>query len=346
MPRPMKAIEIPEVGAARMISATVPEIAADEVLVRVRATGVCGSDVAAFAGHHPFRVPPVITGHEVSGDVEAVGDAVTDLVLGDRVVVEPQLGCGSCVHCTRGDYNLCPTKRVLGTPVWPGSFAEYIAVPAASAYRIPTDLSYEEGALIEPLSVALHAVSLAPEVTGHDVAILGTGTVGLMLLLALAPHKPASVTCTDVKELNLACAREIGATRVVRADRDDVVAALTEGTVNGGVDVAYVAVSRAAVVNQALAATRPMGTVMMVATFSEAVPVELRHVQLLERRMIGSCMYTKRDFAAAIELIPRIRASLARIITHRVPLRDLPQALSELGRDSVAGSIKVMVQLE
>lgn len=179
----MKVTILSNVYKINVIEIEKPKIKENEVLIRVKSSGICGSDLHAYRGHHPFRKPPVILGHEVSGVVEELGKAVDNIKVGDRVTVEPQLGCGECVYCLEGKYNLCINRRAPGIGSWMGSFSEYFVPPYKVVYKLPDTVNYDRGALIEPLAVGVHAVRNANIQLGDTIAILGAGTIGLMNLV-------------------------------------------------------------------------------------------------------------------------------------------------------------------
>jgi threonine dehydrogenase-like Zn-dependent dehydrogenase len=191
------------------------------------------------------------------------------------VVVEPQLGCGQCVHCRAGNYNICCTKRLMGTRPWPGSFAEYLVAPAACVYVIPHAFSPEVAVMIEPLAVAMHAMRIANAATGRSVAILGSGVIGLSLLIALRLKGVCSVLCMDRRRLSLDYAQKLGATRTLLAE-DDPTAEILSATGGTGVDVCFVIAHGDSVMRTALFATRNKGRIVLVANFGPETILDLR----------------------------------------------------------------------
>ena len=179
----MQAMRFPEPGCAKIVEIPVPAVGAGEVLVRVRAAGICASDVAAFQGKHNVRRPPVITGHQLAGEIAALGPGVTNWTVGDRVAVEPHLAARLRL-LPAGQYHECPQKRFVGVGEWTGAFAEYVVATDRMCHGLPSDMTYEEGAALEPFCVGLHAVRRAQPQMGDRIAILGGGTIGLMTLLA------------------------------------------------------------------------------------------------------------------------------------------------------------------
>ncbi len=243
----------------------------DEVLIQVKMVGVCGSEVHAFQGTHPFRHAPAILGHEMSGVVIETGPAVTGLKSGQRVIVDPQWTCGECEFCRRGDINLCPNKRVLGTQSWPGAFGEFITAPQQAVFPLPDALSFEQGSLIEPLTVGVHVARRAGIGPGKSVAVLGSGSIGGMVCGAARAFGAGPVIAADIRPHCLDAARErMGATHdFLLPDPSfvDQVKALTGGE---GVDTAVIAADEPALVDLALGLLRRRGTIVLVALLTEA----------------------------------------------------------------------------
>jgi L-iditol 2-dehydrogenase len=341
----MKAVEIKKAGFAELLEVEQPRAGRGEVLVRVHAAGICASDIAAYMGRHPYRIPPVITGHEAAGVVVALGEGISELSEGDPVIVEPHIGCGHCDFCDRGDYNLCKEKRVLGTTDWPGSFAEYVVVPEICAYRVPPDIPLPVVSLIEPLCVGIHAAERASLEPGASVAILGSGTIGLTLLLAVLQKEPDIVICSDVRTSSLEVARALGATHAIDAGEQNLEEEVNSITGGRGVDVCVVAVSSDQVVAQALAVTKLKGSVVLIALFEEPSRIDLREIQLRERQLIGTLMYTRRDYLEAVRLLPSLKEALGKLITHHIRIEELPDMLESISRGKAANSIKVVVDL-
>lgn len=340
----MRAVEIKRAGFAEVIQTEVPSPGPKDLLVKVHATGICRSDLAAYVGKHPYRIPPLVTGHEVAGVVTSIGKEVNDFLPGDPVVIEPHIGCGHCVFCNEGDYNLCRVKRVLGTRDWSGSFAEYIAIPRSCAYRIPSDLPMDVAALVEPLSVGIHAVAKVPLQEGKTIAILGSGTIGLTILLGVLQTRPRRVICTDIRDTNLKVALSLGANDAINPHQTELSYEILRITGNLGVDTSFIVADTDEVVAQALQITRPKGTVVVVALFEGPSQVDLRDIQMGERQMVGTLMYTRKDYRAAMDMLPSVKDSLAKLITHHTNLKHLPAMLENLSKGRLMDVIKVIVE--
>lgn len=304
-----------------------------EVLIRVKAGGICGSDLHTYRGHHPYRKPPVILGHEVSGEVIALGSGVTAPALGTRVVVEPHILCGECEWCRQGLVNLCVNKRVPGVG-WQGTFAEYVTAPAAVCHELAPSVGWAEGSMIEPLAVAQRVWSRGNPQPGERVAILGQGSIGI-LVTVLASHGGAGrILVTDVVEYNRAAALRVGATEAV----DPRGAELPWGQF----DLVCVCTDGPDVMDQAVRLLKKRGRVVVVSLFHGNQSVDFNNVVIREISVLGSQTYTTADFTAAVALVNRGEVNLTPLITARIRLADLPRALRDIDERRVQG-IKTVI---
>ena len=205
----------------------VPEVKENQVLVKIMNIGVCGSDIHVYHGKHPFTKYPVTQGHEVSGEITELGKNVTEFHVGQKVTIEPQVYCGHCYPCRHGKYNLCEELKVMGFQTT-GTASEYFAVDASKVTPIPEDMSYEEGAMIEPLAVAVHGVKQIGDVAGMNIAVLGAGPIGNLVAQAAKGMGAAKVMITDISDLRLAKAKECGIDVCVNTKNKDFGAAMLE----------------------------------------------------------------------------------------------------------------------
>lgn len=315
-----------------------------EVKVRVSYTGICGSEVHAYLGTHPFRRPPAVLGHELSGVVVEIGHGVMGVETGARVTVEPQIPCGSCAYCKAGDYNLCSSKVVLGTTSWPGSFGQYVVVPVSTVVPLPEMISLEVGATVEPLAVGIHAVRLARPHIGDSAFVLGSGTIGLVTIAALKAAGISPIIASDIEEFNLTKALEMGATEVVHARKEDVVARVHELTGGLGTHYSFITVGVPTAIQTALDVTRRKGTVVVIALFESAPSFTAFSLVSSERQLVGSQMYTREDFQAAVNLLATKRVDTRPLITHRFSIEEYSYAF-EVAANRVEPCAKVMFQL-
>jgi L-iditol 2-dehydrogenase len=341
----MRAAFLEAEGRLVMIEAKRPSIQSpDQVLIQVKTVGMCGSEVHAFQGTHPFRKAPVILGHEMAGDVVSVGETVADFEPGDRVVVDPQWTCGECTYCRAGDINLCPSKKVLGTTSWPGAFGEYVVTPEEAVFPLPDNLSYAQGSLIEPLTIGVHVARRADLKEGESVAILGSGSIGGMVSGVCHAHGTAPIIAADIRQHCLDAARErMGATHDFLLPDErfvDQVKALTGGE---GVDVTFITADDASLVNLAVDMTKRRGRIVLVALLTE-VPLEFMALPVIgkELQIIGSSMSNNDDVREAIELAASGRVDAEGILTHVLPIEEAQRGM-ELAHTKDDGAIKVVL---
>ncbi|MBW2121873.1 MAG: galactitol-1-phosphate 5-dehydrogenase [Deltaproteobacteria bacterium] len=319
-----------------------PPVGPSDVLIKVRWVGICGSDLHTYKGNHPFRKPPVILGHEMAGEVVGTGKDVTLFQEGDRVTVEPQTYCHHCSNCDRGNYNLCNNKRVLGTTAWPGAFAEYVAVPEDKVYLLPEGLSLEQGALVEPLAVGVHAAGMAAVGLGDSVLIVGSGTIGLASLVALREAGATRIIATDVEDFNLAKARELGAWATVNARREPLADRIREWTEGEGVDAVVIAVGLPSLIDDSLDLLRKRGRMVLVAIFDEEATFDSFKIVFTEVDLVGSWTYSGREFHAAIDLMGQKRIDMGSFITHRWPIERVKEGFDLVDKRG-EGVIKVIL---
>jgi len=344
----MRAALLDQVGHMKLVDAALPAITRpDEVLIRTRTVGVCGSEVHAFHGTHPYRTAPAILGHEAAGDVVAVGAGVLRFKAGDRVIVDPQWTCGQCEYCRRGDINLCPSKKVLGTVAWPGAFGEYFVAPQEAVYALPFRLSYAQGSLIEPLTVGVHVARRANVAAGESVAILGTGSIGGLLCGVCRALGAATVIAADIKPHCLAAARErLGATHDFLLPDDQLVDRIKSMTGGQGVDAVFVAADDVALVNVALDMAKRRGRIVLIALMTQA-PLNLAAYTVISKELsvMGSLMSRHEDLETALELAASGRVDMEAIATHRLPIEQAQRGM-ELALTKDEGAIKVILAFE
>lgn len=343
----MKAMRFPEAGRAEIVDVPVPVPGSEEVLVKVRSAGICASDIGAFQGKHDVRRPPVITGHELAGVIVEAGGGVVGRRIGERVAVEPHVGCGQCVFCRRGQYHECPAKRFIGVGDWIGAFADYVVATEDMCHPMPEGMSFDEGAALEPFCVALHAVRRAGLCMGDSVAVLGVGTIGMMTLIATRCAAPGWIGVSDPSAFKRTTALRCGANLAVDPLAQDPVETIQQATDGLGADVVFVAVPSEEVVRQAVRVCRRMGRLVVIASFFEGGALEIRQVQVRERTVIGTSMYTGEDYRLAIRLWERgAIADLGSLITERITLEEAPAAVAALAQGRRPDTIKMIIQFE
>jgi len=321
-----------------------PEIKhANQVKIQVIVTGICGSEIHAYHGTHPFRVPPVISGHELAGVVVEIGSDVNSVIVGDRVTVEPHFGCGVCRSCLAGNYHICKEKSVLGTQEWIGSFGEFIVVPENTIVKLPDNLTYEQGALIEPLAVGVHAVRKAGVGRGDKVAILGAGPIGLGLMMAAKNSGATKIFITDALDYNLEIAKKLGASSPINTTFEDAVERILKETDGEGVDTVFIAVGIQSVLNDSFKIVKRGGKVSEVALFGKKPEIDISSIQNKEIQLIGSNMYVRDDFEIAAEAIASNVFDTSLIISKVVPIEDIKGAMNIVDR-KLENVIKVLLK--
>lgn len=341
----MKAILLEEVGKLTVIEAERPVLdGPDELLIKAAAVGVCGSEIHAFRGTHPFRKPPSIQGHEVTGEVVAVGADVRAFSLGDRVFVDPQWTCGHCKWCGSGRHNLCPQKKVLGTIGWSGGLGEYIVAPEKSVYRLPDHVSYVAGTLIEPLAVGVHAVNRATIAPGDSVAVLGTGPIGMMVAAVANVRRASPIVAVDLQPHCLEMVQEhLGATNGLLADQGPITERILAINDGEGFDVVFLTVGVTSLVEEALTIVQRDGRVVFLALFDGAVQFDPFDIVGRDVSFVGSQMYNVEDIQTAIELIASGAVDAEAMVTHVLPLEQA-QLGFEMAESKADGAIKVVLE--
>jgi L-iditol 2-dehydrogenase len=306
-----------------------PKVNTDDVLVRVKSVGICGSDAHAFEGKSKRRIPPLILGHEFAGIVADVGTRVHDFQNGDRVVVEPTISCGVCEPCSNGRTNICVEIKFIGLHI-PGAFAEYIAVPARKCHKLPDSVSFDEAALVEPLSVATHAVNMTPTRVGDNLLIIGSGVIGLLILQVAKHRVGGNVFVSDLIDYRLDLAKRLGANAVIDSGKEDVTKRVRELTNGKGVDAVIEAVGVQDTLQQGLTVVKKGGEVTITGLLQQIIEVDVMKLVTNEITMRGDYTYTSGDFKTSLDLIKNDVVHVKPLITHTFPLTDIAKAVGVL----------------
>jgi L-iditol 2-dehydrogenase len=332
----MKALLLSKYRQLEITDLPVPTPGRDEVLVRVAACGICGSDVHGYDGSSGRRIPPIVMGHEAAGTVAAIGEGVKDLAEGDRVTFDSTMYCGKCGYCLRGEVNLCEQRQVLGVSCTDyrraGAFAEFVSVPARTIYHLPSNLSFVDASMLEAVAVAIHAVSLATIPPNRTALVLGAGTIGLLVQQALRVAGCSRVIVADIDATRLKLAKELGATDILSANAD-LLARVLQLTNGNGVDVCVEAVGRNETVRAAIESVRKGGSVVLVGNISPEVTLPLQKVVTRQIRLQGSCA-SAGEYPHAIELLASGEIQVKPLITATAPLEEGPRWFERLyGRE-------------
>lgn len=302
-----------------------PEPATGEVLVRIERIGICGSDIHVYHGKHSFTKYPVTQGHEVSGQIIALGAGVRQFEIGEKVTIEPQVVCGKCYPCRHGKYNLCEELKVMGFQTT-GAASEYFAVDAAKITPFPQEMSYDEGAMIEPLAVTVHAAKRVGSITGKKVAVLGAGPIGNLLAQSAKALGAAQVMVTDISDYRLALAQQCGVDFCINTAHKDFSEALIECFGPDKADVIYDCAGNDATINQAIRSARKGSTIILVAVFAGMATADLAVLNDRELELNSSMMYRHEDYVEAIALASSGKVRLVPLITKHFAFRDYPGA--------------------
>jgi len=329
----MKALLLSEYSKLEVADLPRPEPGPGEVLIQVAACGICGSDVHGYDGSSGRRIPPLVMGHEASGVVAGIGEDVSRFAVGDRVTFDSTVYCGVCHFCLNGEINLCDNRQVVGvsTPDFrrAGAFAEFVTVPERIVYRLSDELSFAEAAMLEAVSVALHAVAVSDLKGGETALVIGAGMIGLLILQAARAAGCSRVLVTDVDASRLKLAQESGADETILASGAEMVSEVLRLTGGRGVDLVLEAVGREETVSAAVDAVRKGGTVTLVGNITPQVTLPLQRVVSRQIRLQGSCA-SAGEYPQAIELIASGKIRVAPLITAIAPLSDGAQWFERL----------------
>ncbi|MGB6193026.1 MAG: galactitol-1-phosphate 5-dehydrogenase [Terracidiphilus sp.] len=321
----MKALVLSSYKELSLQDLPMPHPAEDELLIRVKACGICGSDVHGYDGSTGRRIPPLVMGHEAAGIVEAVGSGVSAFRPGDRVTFDSTVYCGDCFYCRRGLVNLCDNREVVGvsTPLFRrmGAFAEFTTVPARIAYRLHDTMPFAHAALIEAVSVAVHATALTPIALDDTAVVVGAGMIGLLTLQAVRLAGAGRVFVLDVDDTRLALAGKLGATHTFNSRSADVIQQILEHTEGRGADVAMECVGITPAVTLAIDSVRKGGAVTLVGNVAPTVEIGLQSVVTRQIRLQGSCASCG-EYPACIDLMARGAISVEPLITAVAPLEE------------------------
>ena len=304
-----------------------PEVKKGEVLIKVEACGICGSDVHGYLGVTGRRIPPMVMGHEFTGIVSALGEGVEDVSLGDRVVVYPARFCGRCDFCKVGLTNLCINRTIFGVMNVNGAMAEYVSVPRENILKLPENIDFVKGTFLEPLSVAYRTVKTAGDILNRNILIVGAGTIGLLILQIVKIGGARTVVITDINDTRLGIAKRLGADLTLNPDREDIKALISQ-SIPDGIDLAFEAVGLESTVNQALTILKNRGTCIFVGNSMKNITIDMQNIVTRELRILGTYTYTLGEFRESISLLGKI--DVETMLSKVVPLEEGPEIFREL----------------
>jgi L-iditol 2-dehydrogenase len=329
----MKALLLSEYNQLDIADLPAPVPGVDEILVRVAACGICGSDVHGYDGTSGRRIPPIVMGHEAAGVVAAAGSGVTKFKPGDRVTFDSTVYCGQCEFCLQGDINLCNNRQVIGVSCGDfrraGAFAEYVVVPQRITYHLPEELEFQEAAMLEAVSVALHAVRVSEMKGGETALVIGAGMIGLLTLQAAKAAGASQVLIADIDRSRLERAEQLGADATLLLSGTELVEEILRRTGGRGVDLVLEAVGRDETIVASIASVRKGGTVTLIGNISPQVKIPLQVVVSRQIRLQGSCA-SSGEYPEAMELLANGKIKVKSLITAVAPLSDGPRWFARL----------------
>ncbi len=305
-------------GVIEMREAEPPSPGAGEILLRVQRIGVCGSDIHVWHGLHPFTSYPVVQGHEYSANVEAIGPGVTNVRIGMKATSRPQVVCGACEPCRRGDYHICNNLKVQGFQA-PGCAQDLFVVPQDRIILLPDILSLEQGALIEPTAVAAHSTGRAGDLSGRNVVVLGAGTIGNLVAQAARCRGASKILVTDLSDYRLEKARACGVDEVCNVNTEKLSEAASRCFGIEGFDVAFEAVGSESALNDAVQNIKKGGRIVVLGVFGERPRVDMSIVGDRELSLVGTLMYKHEDYEQAVQWIASGKINTEPLITCHFP---------------------------
>lgn len=320
-----------------------PTAGPGEILLRVKRIGVCGTDIHVNHGRHPFTSYPVIQGHEFSAVVEAVGEGVESVECGIKATARPQLVCGECRPCKRGDYHICDNLRVQGFQA-PGCAQDLFVTTLERIVPLPDFLTFEQGALVEPASVAVHSTGRGGDLAGRNVAVLGAGTIGNLVAQVARYRGARRVLITDLSDFRLDIAKRCGVSEVSNAREESLAAASQRVFGEEGFDVAFEAVGVEATMEAAVDAIQKGGTIVVLGVFGEKPRIDMSVVGDRELSIIGTLMYKHDDYLKAVDLIASGDVITGPMVTRHFPFEGYPDAYRFIDEQGDK-TMKVMIDL-
>jgi len=313
-----------------------------EVVIKVVRSGICGSDVHAYYNKHPFISLPIVIGHEFSGEIAEVGSGVTGFNPGDRVTVMPQIYCEDCLNCRAGRYNICSSLKVIGCQTT-GASQELLAVDSKLTLKLPDSISYDQGAMLEPVSVGIHACRRAGDTTNKKVVVQGAGTIGNLAAQAAKALGASSVMISDMNQPRLELAKKCGVEHTVNIEKSDLSTEIRNIWGEDGADLFIECVGLQSSIDQAINIARKGSDIIVAGVFGSLTTVNMGLVQDKELNLIGTLMYTKDDWMDAIKLVLEQRIILEPLMSARFPLSELDKAFLHIEKNPDT-ALKVLIE--
>ena len=321
-----------------------PKPSNNEVLIKIKKIGICGSDIHVFHGVHPYTKYPVIQGHEISGIVVEIGCQVKRFSLGEKVTIMPQITCGKCYSCRHEMYHICDSLKVMGFQA-DGAAQEYFCVPESNVILLPNSMSFKAGAMIEPVSVAVHALSRVGDVDGKRILILGAGTIGNLVGQVAMSLNATAVMNSDLSDFRLNIAKKCGIDFIVNPAKENLNKAILKNFGPDRADIIFECVGIESTITQAISYARKGSTIVIVGVFSKKTLIDLALVQDHELNLIGSLMYQKKDYEKAIKLVYSNKLFPEKLITDNFPFLSYLDAYHHIEK-AKDRTMKVMISMD
>lgn len=318
-----------------------PALKRNQVIIKVAYCGICGSDIHIFEGKEPSLEYPVVPGHELSGKVFKTGKGVQNFSPGEKVGVFPLVGCGECKYCKEGKANLCDNSKFIGARGFDGGFASYVVVPANNVFSIPGQVSLQQVAFAEPIAVVINAARKISHLHNKSIAIVGCGSIGLLLLQVIKIYGARDIICLDPVEQKINIAKMLGANEVINPGGKELEQVL-EKLRSSSVDLVFECVGLEFSLNLALNIVKKQGEVMLIGEHVDDPRANMITLENHELTVYGSCIYTRADFVEAINLIKDRKITLKHLISRIVPLSKIEQAFQEIKQGKFRG-VKILV---
>jgi L-iditol 2-dehydrogenase len=339
----MKQAVMTKPGKIEFCEVDVPTLSPGQVLIKLRRIGVCGSDIHVYHGKHPFTPYPVVQGHEVSGEIIEVA-GVKGFKIGDKVTVQPQVSCGQCYPCKHSDYHICDHLKVMGFQTT-GMASEYFAVDAQKVLKLPDSMSFDDGALVEPLAVACHALGRSTlDLRGKSVIVMGAGPIGNLTSQAAKAKGAAKVMITDISPFRLELAKKCGIDYAVNTLQKDLKDAIAEEFGADKADLILDCAGNQATVYNAVNNARKGSEIIVVAVIPDEVKINLSIVQDRELKLIGTLMYKEQDYLQAIEMLSSGKIKTELLITDYFDFEAYDEAY-QLIEERKDHAMKVMIKI-
>lgn len=342
----MKSLVLEKYNEFILRNTEIPELKPGWVLLKVMACGICGSDVHGMDGSTGRRQPPVIMGHEASGIIYEIASDVSGWKVGDRVTFDSTISCGECFYCQRAEVNLCDNRRVLGVSCneyrQNGAFAEFVTVPAHILYLLPDNISFEQAAMVEAVSVAVHATAISSVQPGDTVVVIGCGMIGLLCIQALKAKGCAKVIAVDQVTEKLNLAATLGADVILNSGDNALIQKIMDETDQRGAEITFEVVGVEQTLNLAIDCTRKGGTVTLIGNLAQEVRFPLQKVVTRQLKVLGSCA-SAGEYPLCLELIASGKIKVEPIISKIAPLEEGNEWFKRLYRKE-PGLMKVILK--